>query len=145
MRILFLDDNPARLQWATRELKPGNQLVLVETATQAIEQFHLMGMLPSWSWDLVFLDHDLGGTTYADPNDPNTGSGVVRWIVANRPKVDWLVVHSLNAPAANGMVASLRGADYHASYINFLKLVDRVDNLTELQGAIAAMPRGMGL
>lgn len=120
MRILFLDDNPARLRWARREFIPGHDLSLVDSAAAATD---LLGSL--FGWDLVFLDHDLGGEEHADPSDPNTGSAVVRWVARNRPGVGRFIVHSLNAPAANGMVLSLREAGYRADYINFLDLVKR--------------------
>lgn len=137
MRVLFLDDNSARLRWARRELGPGNHLVLTETAEQTV-----LALADPQGWNLVFLDHDLGGETFVNPDEANTGSAVVRWIVANRPRVDWFVVHSLNAPAANRMVANLRGADCHASYMNFLKLVDRVGQAEGFKLAIDFLNSG---
>jgi hypothetical protein len=103
---LFLDDCPARTAWARRVFRG---LTTVATADHAIER------LAARPWGLVLLDHDLVGT-YQDPAEPNTGSAVVRWIVANRPAIGLIVVHSLNAGAANQMVADLRASGYSAHY-----------------------------
>jgi CheY-like chemotaxis protein len=114
-RVLFLDDMDARLRWATKNL--GDNLTLVVTAEDAIYELRQTD-----EFDVVYLDHDLGGETYVDPRRPDTGSGVVRWIVANKPKIGEVVVHSLNTPAANYMVQDLREAGYAASYIPFTTL-----------------------
>jgi len=49
-------------------------------------------------FDIIFLDHDLGGETYVDTNEKNTGSEVARWISNNREKVKKIpiIIHSLN-------------------------------------------------
>lgn len=111
--VLFLDDNHARLAHA-RELAFG--CVCVETADETIQK------LSERSWRIVSLDHDLGGETYVDPRDPNTGSAVVRWIMANKPTVGEFIVHSMNTPAANIMVSNLRRAGYVANYVPIYKL-----------------------
>ena len=127
-RVLFLDDSPARLRWARTNLGLGNHLDLAETAGQCCELLRrtLSDLSPdaSEAYDLVFLDHDLGGETYVETTRGNSGSSVVRWIVRHRPPVGRFVVHSLNTPAANGMVADLRAAGYEAQYINFMRLVE---------------------
>lgn len=128
MRTLFLDDNPARRAWAKRELGPTRQLCTAEDAVACIGFLRdtlpaLFGIEASPPFDEVYLDHDLGGETFADSSQPNTGMEVVRWIVANRPTIGAVIVHSLNAPAANEMVARLRDAGYTAEYVNFLRLV----------------------
>lgn len=115
-RILFLDDSPFRCRWARREFAVGNTLAVAATADEAV------GMLGSGPpFDAAYLDHDLEGE-HQDSSEPNTGAAVVRWIVANRPTIGRVVVHSLNAPAANRMVDDLRAAGYEAEYVNFLRL-----------------------
>ena len=75
----------------------------VEHAADAIE------MLESRTFDLVLLDHDLGGRTYVDhTNDKeDCGMRVAEWfsIRPNRVRENGpIVVHSLNGPAAQVMV-----------------------------------------
>lgn len=76
--------------------------VWVDTAEKCITQ------LAAGKWDAVFLDHDLGGETYVDSSQPNTGSEVVRWIVDNQPEIGIIVLHTLNTPARLQMAASLK-------------------------------------
>lgn len=114
MTTLFLDDNMARQRWAAKHLNP---------TVQAADASGAIAALSSGGFDVVYLDHDLGDETYQDEAEENSGSGVVRWIVANKPAIGRVVVHSLNAPAANRMVQCLRDAGYEARYRPFLLLI----------------------
>jgi hypothetical protein len=105
MTILFLDDDAAR---RTRFLSEHPTAETVETAIECIEA------LASTEWDEVWLDHDLGGEVYVSTRNENTGSSVVRWIVEHKPSVGKFYVHSLNTPAAEGMVIDLTRAGYQA-------------------------------
>jgi CheY-like chemotaxis protein len=62
--------------------------------------------------DLIFLDHDLGGQTYVDSDEGNTGYQFVKWLKENDPqwKERSYVVHSLNPSGADNMLAELEGA-----------------------------------
>lgn len=123
--ILFLDDCPTRRGWATKHIHGGLvdrhdiRVTLVATAADAIAA---LGSGPAY--DLVYLDHDLDGEAWANPNGKNTGSEVVRWILLNKPKIGRVIVHSMNSPAANRMVKALKGASYDAEYKSFLDLVN---------------------
>ncbi len=106
LRILFLDDFPERSAEFLALVPHGHW---VETAADCIARL-------AEPWDVVFLDHDLGGMAFVDPEEEDTGSGVVRWVVANRPRVGRFIVHSLNEGAATPMVADLQAAGYSAEY-----------------------------
>lgn len=108
--ILFLDDCPNRCK-SFRSNFPF--ATIVNDAESCIEE------LKNQAWDNVFLDHDLGGTTYQDASDKNSGSEVVRWIIENKPKVGLFVCHSLNGPARENMVMALRSAGYDVGTIPF--------------------------
>jgi hypothetical protein len=112
-RVLVLEDDPTRLA-LFRGAHPF--ATYVETAAECVAQ------LARQDWDDVCLDHDLGGEMFADPQRENTGSGVVRWIVANRPRIRRVLVHSLNGPAATAMVQMLTKAGYVAEHVPFLWL-----------------------
>ena len=107
MRILFLDDLPERSAEFLSVVPHGD---CVDTAAACIARL-------AEGWDVVLLDHDLGGQAFVDPQEEDTGSGVVRWVVANRPAVGRFVVHSLNEEAGRRMVADLRAAGYAAEYV----------------------------
>ena len=107
---LFLDDCPNRCK-SFRSNFPS--ATIVNDADSCIEQ------LKSQAWDQVFLDHDLGGATYQDQSEKNSGSEVVRWILQNKPEVGLFICHSLNAPARENMFHSLKGAGFPVGKIPF--------------------------
>lgn len=108
--LLFLDDLPERQQHA-RKLWPA--CTIVSTATDCI------AALSRQAWITVSLDHDLNGTNYEDSSRPDTGMEVVRWIVANRPRIREILVHSHNEKAAAEMERLLKEADYAVVAIRF--------------------------
>ena len=115
MNILILEDSKSRQKDFKRNLPCAT---IVETADACIKELNEA----TETWDWVFLDHDLGGNIFVDTYEKNTGSEVVRWICANKPKIKQLIVHSLNDEAAYGMVRDLTGAEYSAKHVPFLCL-----------------------
>lgn len=105
MKILFLEDNNYRILAFTQREKD-NDLTIVNTADEAIEQ------LKSERFDVVHLDHDLGGQIYQSIWSQNCGMEVVRWIVENHPMIPKIIIHSWNIPAAKLMEKDLRDAGY---------------------------------
>lgn len=111
MNILFLDDCPYRCK-AFRSRVPS--AVIVNTARACIEM-----LAKNITWDEVHLDHDLGGITYADQGDPETGSEVVRYMMLNPGIASTVIVHSHNGVAAPVMVENLKAAGYYVLRIPF--------------------------
>lgn len=109
--ILFLDDSPERCK-KFRSRFPS--ATIVNTAAEAI--IYLDGCLP---FDEVWLDHDLGGAEHVDGSRPDTGSEVVRWIIANQPEIGKVIIHSLNHDKACRMHNDLTAAGYSCSLIPF--------------------------
>ncbi len=109
-RVLFLDDYSMRLKWAAEEFEE-DDLVAVTTAAGAIMALENYG-----PWDLVMLDHDLGGEVFVDRMRKDCGMEVVRWIVKNKPEITEIVVHSGNQNAAAIMVWGLKRGGYAAEY-----------------------------
>lgn len=103
-KVLCLDDSEARHNMLLRNIPSA---VCVFTAAECIEK------LENEAWDTVFLDHDLGGETYADSSNANTGMEVVQWVVENKPDVHKFIVHSMNIPAAVEMAAKLKDLDLY--------------------------------
>ena len=108
--VLILDDCPERGRAFLARFPHARW---VETASEAIAS------LQSLAWDLVCLDHDLGGEHFVDSRQANTGAEVVRFIVRDRPPISQIIVHSLNGPAAARMVADLDSAGYAATQVPF--------------------------
>ena|ERR1700723_2550299 len=115
--ILFLDDNLDRTK-AFKSYFP--QAITTETAQETIDVL----ANKENEFELVFLDHDLGGETYVDSSGKNTGMEVVRWIVANKPKVGKFVVHSCNIYAATAMTDTLLREGYEVERIPFTYLLE---------------------
>jgi CheY-like chemotaxis protein len=110
-KVLVLDDDKSRMAKFFLN-KQDTDLRQVWNAADCIEA------LKDGHYDICQLDHDLEGV-YQDPAEENTGSGVVRWVVENRPQVDKFIVHSYNERAALGMVEALLAAGYWAVWIPF--------------------------
>jgi hypothetical protein len=108
--VLFLDDDPIR---CARVVTVQPAATVVTTAPEAI------AALQRQAWDVVSLDHDLGGEYYVDSARDDTGMGVVRWITAHKPAVGRFLVHSWNDVGGDAMVAALHGAGYRATRVYF--------------------------
>lgn len=114
--ILFLDDDLRRMK-AFRRCNP--RAVWVQTARDCIKLLYQ-------PWDIVSLDHDLGGETYVDSQRKDTGMEVVRYILRNRPAclVDTrFVVHSRNQQGATLMAKALSSAGYNCEWEPFSDLL----------------------
>jgi hypothetical protein len=119
MNILFLDDSIERIK-KFKSYTPS--ATVVETAKECIAAL-------TKEWDYVFLDHDLGGQEMVSIEEDNTGSEVVRWIAKNKPRINLIVVHSLNFGAAHNMVVALLNMGYAAIAVPFLNLKEFCEKL----------------
>jgi CheY-like chemotaxis protein len=102
---LFLDDMEARIEGFVK-MHGTKDVVITRTAQETIEA------LEKHKFDLVSLDHDLGGRQFQPSHEENCGMGVVRWILENKPEIKHIVVHSWNIPAAMRMAHQLYDAGY---------------------------------
>ena len=112
LRILFLDDDELRHRRYAREAA-GHVVVPARTAAEAISLLESSGP----SFDLIMLDHDLGGEPYVDSSRADTGMEVARWL-ADRFAVYGgipILVHSLNHSERENMCHLLQGAGYLAA------------------------------
>jgi CheY-like chemotaxis protein len=104
LKILILEDNPDRIKKFKRRLI-GNVVTIVETAQEAIDR------LREDEWDLLSLDHDLGGEEMV-PSGPGTGWEVAKWLETNpERKPGRILLHSFNGPGRANMLACLPGAE----------------------------------
>jgi CheY-like chemotaxis protein len=107
LHILILEDDPERIQIFRRKIRGVNfQIDYAETAEEAIRLWEAR------NYDVVFLDHDLGGECYVDTSHKNTGSEVVRWAITRQQTFPldqpYIIIHSLNTPAAQDMEDRLK-------------------------------------
>lgn len=119
MSILFLDDNKERCK-QFKSLIP--RAMIVHTVQDCIAM-----LKDEDEWNMLLLDHDLGGEIYVDSNREDTGMEVVRWIVQHQPIIREIVVHTHNTPAGINMVDILNDAKYKAHYIPFAQMIKNIE------------------
>lgn len=109
MKALLLEDDKNRIkEFVQRFLDKQWSWDAVDTANQCIEK------LKTVKYDIIFLDHDLGGETYVDLSNKNTGSEVARFWnkTENINKDSIVIVHSYNNYGALYMTDSIKGSHY---------------------------------
>ena len=100
MNILILEDDPARIKKFLSKLI-GHNVKVTDDARTCIQ------FLKSGSWDILCLDHDLGGKINVASGN-NTGYEVSKWLELNPENTPPTVyIHSLNGVGAANMLACL--------------------------------------
>lgn len=117
MKILFLDDDGYRA---------GQFMPEFPTATWVTTAEECISELKKGDWDLVCLDHDLGGYQYVDSGRPDTGMEVVRWIEEHKPKIGRIYVHTMNTGAGFTMTQVLERLGYWTRFRPFGSLIEAV-------------------
>ena len=116
--MLFLDDSTKRIESARRQYAGKYILTVVTTAKECLRY------LCRQQWDVLSLDHDLGGIDFQDPDDNTSGMEVARYIARtgwpiNQFKIPTVWIHSSNLFAANLMIHTLLVGGVHAYYRRF--------------------------
>ena len=90
----------------------------VFTVTEAI------AALSANHFDIIYLDHDLGEEETVKPDSAGHGMDVVNWMVSNPHRIGnpQIIVHSLNTPARERMVATLKEAGFVSLSMPFTSL-----------------------
>lgn len=100
MKVLVVEDNSARLAKFKVDLA-GHDVYFAETSIRA-QRF-----LKKHIFDIIFLDHDLGGRIMVESNDQNTGYQVAKAISGSANEDAYIVIHSANVVGANNIKAVL--------------------------------------
>jgi hypothetical protein len=116
-KMLFLDDRSKRIHAALKQYSEKYDVTIVATVIECLR------FLSSETWDIVSLDHDLGGEEFSDPGNRTGGMEIIRYI----GKLGWplkiprpvFIIHSSNAFAANTMVNGLKSLGFTASWERF--------------------------
>jgi hypothetical protein len=111
MNVLFLDDCPNRCKSLLSAVPCAT---IVNTARDCIAE-----LVKCDDWDIVCLDHDLGGETFANSEREDTGMEVVRWVKFHMPLVRRFIVHSMNPGGAANMVDGLMRCGYVVNALPF--------------------------
>jgi CheY-like chemotaxis protein len=125
MKIFILEDDPNRIAALQRKLI-GHSVIVAETAVMAILA------LDTEEFDLIFLDHDLGGDQMVDGSEKNTGSEVVRFMEKMYREDGWswptTIIHSLNVYEARNMESALMKMGTVVHIIPFTNLLPLMDS-----------------
>lgn len=116
-KLLFLDDRTKRIHAALDRYSDEFRVTIV---TNALE---FLRIICKEDFDVWSMDNDLGGRDFLDPENPDTGYHIVRFI----EKFGWpegkkkpeVVIHSSNLIAANRMGAVLRSMGFKCTFDPF--------------------------
>jgi CheY-like chemotaxis protein len=112
MRIFILEDNPNRMIKFRRELV-GHEIDHAETVEDGTS------LVVANKYDLIFLDHDLGGEEMVDSFKGSTGYKLAEFIASfTQNKTTPCVVHSCNPAGTDNIIRALP----HAIKIPFTSL-----------------------
>lgn len=105
MKIFILEDMEERISKFEEVLPkayPGCELFIVTTAAEGKKI-----LAREKNFDLILLDHDLGGETFVDSENENTGYQVAKFIAHNNITCPTLVTHSMNVWGARNILSVL--------------------------------------
>ena len=96
MNILILEDDPTRVVSFEKWFKK-DELTITDSSDKAIS------LLEKIKYDIIMLDHDLGGRHYVDSKEYDTGFRVAAAIPASINKETRVIIHSHNPVGAQNM------------------------------------------
>lgn len=126
IRVMLLDDDERRHRWFKKRFV-GDQLDVAVDVAEAKD------LLEEYSYDAIFLDHDLLPHHY-ESNDhgdeANTGFAVAEFLNERTElqRAATIIVHTRNADAAIGMVTTLRESGRNVEYCAFPLLDLKIKN-----------------
>lgn len=105
MKIFVVEDNKDRcgVFWNTLpKLFAGCHIEIAEDAKEAKEI-----LSKDKQWDIILLDHDLGGRVYVNSLDENTGYQVAKYIDENEVSYQLAITHTMNPAGADNIISVL--------------------------------------
>lgn len=109
-----MDDRTKRLMYALQELSVSYDVTISACVPETLR------FLSKYDWDEAWLDHDMNGHDYQNPDELNCGMEVIRYL----EKTSWpsskkrpvFRIHSSNLTAANAMVLRLKAIGFEAYF-----------------------------
>lgn len=108
MKIFILEDDLTRIARFIEEWGAKASLTIAKSYDEAVKKYKP-------GYDLLCLDHDLGGRQYVDSKDANTGYAFVQWLVKGQygKHVPAVIIHSYNPDGATKMGGALMNAGWY--------------------------------
>ena len=104
LKILILEDDPYRIKNFKKMLSLDNTLFLSDNVEECKSIYN-----DNKPFDVIFLDHDLGGEIFVDSNEKNTGYQFSKFIM-NEGVNNSVIIHSMNPAGAQRMRSILPGS-----------------------------------
>lgn len=110
IRALVLEDDTLRIaEFEQRFAERGWTADFADNAIDAVK------FIDENDYDIIFLDHDLGGEIYVDSGNKNTGSEVARHMASKETRFSGtVIVHSLNYAGSENIVGTLNRVGIYA-------------------------------
>ena len=99
--ILIIEDDHRRIRWFNNQLTGHCDLDVFENAELGIKA------VKENKYDIIFLDHDLGGRIFVPSDDPNTGYQVAKTLKESLNKDTRVIVHSFNPEGVDKIVSAI--------------------------------------
>ena len=90
MKILILEDNTERMVIFREKLEEEHELHFYDQVEDAKKALAALG-----PFDMIYLDHDLDGRVFVDPEEPNTGYQLARYIAEQDIGAE-IILHTMN-------------------------------------------------
>jgi len=114
MKILILEDDPERIHWFYKKFFK-HDITCTNSVDGAIR------CIKDKEYDIIFLDHDLGGKVFCNHQEEPTGYHVACMIPSSENKNTMVIIHSWNSPAAKLMKEHLVAAtDYTGTVVTMV-------------------------
>ena len=115
MKVFILEDDQNRVEWFLENLET-EDIDLTEKAQEGID------WLRERKYDVIFLDHDLGGRVYVSSDEFNTGYTVAKMIHETDNVDTPVIIHSWNSNGAKNMKDALTSNGVVNQYHPFMSL-----------------------
>lgn len=113
VNIFVLEDSADRVKWFFENFSDHN-LTISNNALHAIKNLYLD------KFDIIFLDHDLGGQAFVNSSGFNTGYTVAKQIPETKNNDTRVIIHSWNSAGAKNMLEELKNNSNFKSSVVYL-------------------------
>jgi hypothetical protein len=108
VRFFVLEDHPYRVE-AFKAVLHDRDVTYAIAVDDAVFAF-------TPPYDVILLDHDLGGEELVDSNEPNTGYQFAKWLIEHQSRLKdtaIVIVHSWNPDGTNNIAWALKNAGWN--------------------------------
>ena len=120
MKVFVLEDDIDRIMRFRQKLHK-HQVTYCDWVEEAKK------LLKDGAYDVIFLDHDLGGEIMVDSNDPNTGYQLAKWIKEQGLTFDQIIIHTCNPIGGDNIQKEVQGCSKNITRMPFPLLITAME------------------